>query len=205
MALATPVGDPDYYEFLQISPRAEFATIHRIYRFLAARLHPDNPQTGDVEKFVLLRRAYQTLSDPESRRKYDEQREITRDDSDAKPDPVFAAKEFVDGIDGEANRRLGILAMLYWQRRTDPQHPEVSLHEVEKRMGWPREYLDFTTWYLASKTYITRADNSEFTLTALGVDFIEENYSKIPMLTRLLDSGPRTATSSAVSKSGVTD
>jgi len=30
---------PDYYEFLQISPNAEPATIHRVYRFLASRFH----------------------------------------------------------------------------------------------------------------------------------------------------------------------
>lgn len=42
---------PDYYEFLQISPSAEADTIHRVYRFLAARFHPDNQDNGDAEKF----------------------------------------------------------------------------------------------------------------------------------------------------------
>ena len=37
----------DYYEFLQISPNADQDTIHRVYRFLAARFHPDNPDSGD--------------------------------------------------------------------------------------------------------------------------------------------------------------
>ena len=32
----------DYYEFLQISPHADTETIHRVYRYLAARFHPDN-------------------------------------------------------------------------------------------------------------------------------------------------------------------
>src|SRR6266702_8690906 len=32
----------DYYEFLQISPHADNETIHRVYRYLAGRLHPDN-------------------------------------------------------------------------------------------------------------------------------------------------------------------
>jgi curved DNA-binding protein CbpA len=39
----TPAEAVDYYEFLQISPNADADTIHRVYRFLAARLHPDNP------------------------------------------------------------------------------------------------------------------------------------------------------------------
>ena len=30
-------GATDYYEYLQISPKAEPATIHRVYRFMAAR------------------------------------------------------------------------------------------------------------------------------------------------------------------------
>jgi curved DNA-binding protein len=62
---------PDYYEFLQISPNAEAETIHRVYRFLAARLHPDNPETGDAEKFFLLKQAYDVLSKPALRAEYD--------------------------------------------------------------------------------------------------------------------------------------
>jgi len=33
-------GEIDYYEFLQISPKAEIPTIQRIYKFLASRFHP---------------------------------------------------------------------------------------------------------------------------------------------------------------------
>ncbi len=38
----------DYYEVLELSPAAETETIHRVYRLLAARYHPDNAQTGDT-------------------------------------------------------------------------------------------------------------------------------------------------------------
>ena len=62
---------PDYYEFLQISPNAEPATISRVYRFLAGRFHPDIPGTGDAEKFVLLKQAYDVLSNPKRRAEYD--------------------------------------------------------------------------------------------------------------------------------------
>ena len=53
----------DYYEFLQISPNADLETIHRVYRFLAARLHPDNPGSGDSEQFRLLKAAHDVLSE----------------------------------------------------------------------------------------------------------------------------------------------
>jgi hypothetical protein len=54
----------DHYEFLQISPNAQPETIQRVYRFLAARFHPDNAHTGDPEKFLLLNQAFEVLSIP---------------------------------------------------------------------------------------------------------------------------------------------
>ena len=55
---------PDYYEFLEISPQATQETIHRVYRYLAARYHPDSAGTGNLEKFAQLTSAYKVLSDP---------------------------------------------------------------------------------------------------------------------------------------------
>jgi DnaJ-like protein/PilZ domain-containing protein len=185
-------AEVDFYEFLQISPRAELSTIQRIYRFMASRFHPDNPETGDPEKFFILKRAYEVLSDPDKRAEYD----VSREKHEVRANPIFETSEFVNGIEGEVNRRLGVLSLLYNRRRTNPENPKVSLSELEKRMGWPREYLDFTTWYLKSMNYITREDNSDFALTAVGVDYVESNSVSIPMLHKLLNSGSRTATSS---------
>ena len=67
---------PDYYEFLQISPNAEFDTIHRVHRFLALRFHPDNPETCDTDKFHLLQQAYEVLSDEARRAEYDAARDL---------------------------------------------------------------------------------------------------------------------------------
>jgi curved DNA-binding protein len=175
----------DYYEFLQISPNADPETIHRVYRFLAARYHPDNPATGDPEKFFQLKSAYDVLSDPDQRADYDNgyQREA--------PDrtPLSTTVDFMDRMEGELNRRLAVLAVLYYRRRNNPYAPEVGLAEIEKQMGFPRDYLDFTTWYLLKKGYITKADNSDFTLTAEGVDFVETQRAHIPVLNRMLTSG----------------
>ncbi len=176
---------PNYYEFLQISPNAEPDTIHRVYRFLAARFHPDNPDTGDVEKFALLKQAYDVLSNPARRAEYD-----SASDKDAPElEPLSNSIDFMDTMEGELNRRLAVLALLYFQRRTNPYFPEVSLMDVEARMGFPRDYLEFTSWYLLKKGYITRADNSAFTLTADGVDFVETQRAQIPILNKMLTSG----------------
>jgi curved DNA-binding protein CbpA len=176
---------PDYYEFLQISPNAEPATIQRVYRFLAARFHPDNPEVGDPEKFILLRQAYDVLSDADRRAQYD----ATYKKKPPETVPLSTAIDFMDNFDGELNRRLAVLALLYIQRRTNPYMPEVSLNDVEVRMGFPRDYLHFTMWYLRSKNYITQTDSAEFTLTVAGVDFVESNRANIPVLNKLLAGG----------------
>src|SRR5579862_3281717 len=109
----------DYYEFLQISPNAEPDTIHRVYRYLAVRLHPDNPETGDAEKFFVLKQAYDVLSDPKRRADYDA---ACKKDGPP-PVPLSTTIDFMDDIEGELNRRLGLLALLYIQRRTNPYSP----------------------------------------------------------------------------------
>ena len=177
----------DFYELLQISPGAEPQTIHRVYHMMAARFHPDNAETGSLEKFLALKRAYEVLSDSVRRAEYD----ASRESQQAGPMPVFELKDFVEGIEGEANRRLGVLSLLYNKRRMNQDHPGVSVLELEKRMNFPREHLSFTLWYLRSKGYISPEDNSDFTLTALGADYVEENWPSNPILQRLITgSGP---------------
>ena len=170
----------NYYELLQISPSAQPETIHRVYRFLASRFHPDNGETGNVEKFFLLTQAYEVLSDPQRRAAYD----ISLQESSS--EPLCTWIDFMDSIQGELNRRLAVLAVLYSQRRSNPNAPELTFRDIEKQLGFPRDYLEFTAWYLRTKGYITRADNAAFTITAEGVDFVEAQRVKMPLLDRLL-------------------
>ena len=181
------MGTPavDYYEFLQISPNADAETVHRVYRFLAARLHPDNNETGHEENFRLLKAAYDVLADPRRRSEYDAARARTQ----APPEPLATTIDFMDALEGELNRRLAVLAVLYYRRRTNPTYPEVPLSEIEERMGFPRDYLDFTLWYLQKKGYVTKADNAQYTLSVEGVDFVETQRGNIPTLHKLLTSG----------------
>lgn len=181
----------DYYELLQISALANPETIRRMYRFWAARYHPDNPETGNNDMFYRLRTAYEVLSDPGRRAEYDATR---RQLAQTSTPPVSSMIDFVDEVEGETNRRLALLAMLYSQRRADPRHPEISLRNLEGILGCPRELLDFTSWYLVQKGYVARADNSDFTITVGGVDYVESQRANLPILNRLLTSGvPRVA------------
>src|SRR5262245_50502046 len=61
----------DYYEILEISPNANAGTIDRMFRYHAQLYHPDNPETGNRERFDEIVEAYETLKDPVQRAQYD--------------------------------------------------------------------------------------------------------------------------------------
>ncbi len=175
----------DYYEVLQLSQKADMETIHRVYRIMAARFHPDNPDSGNPDRFMLLSEAYKVLSDPARRAEYDQLRGSARH----RPLALFQARAFVDEKEGEVNRRLGVLCLLYAQRRRAPDHPAIALMELEEMMSIPREYLEFTLWYLKQKKYVEMDQGADYSLTATGVDFVEEHTMAKDILLRLLTSG----------------
>jgi curved DNA-binding protein CbpA len=181
--LRLPLVDAiDFYEVLQVSQNAEAETIHRVYRIMAARFHPDNPQTGDAERFLLLNDAYEALSDPEKRALYDAARRV----SECQALPTFELREFVDGIEGEQNRRLGVLCLLYNRRRSDMEHPGLSLLDLERLMSFPREYIAFTVWYLRDSGFVQMGEYSDYVLTAAGADHVETNSPRNAVFHKLL-------------------
>jgi curved DNA-binding protein CbpA len=69
----------------------------------------------------LLTRAYSVLSSPERRAEYD----ATRKNGADSPTPLSSTIDFMDSVKGELNRRLAMLAILYFQRRSNPYSPEL--------------------------------------------------------------------------------
>ncbi len=63
----------DFYELLGVSRNADADTLKRSYRRLARQYHPDiNKEAGAEERFKEIGRAYEVLSDPEKRARYDQ-------------------------------------------------------------------------------------------------------------------------------------
>lgn len=184
---------PDYYEVLQISPNADPDMIHRVYRLLAQRYHPDNTETGDEAAFRQIMDAYKTLSDPEKRAAYDVNLHTYRQ----MRWKIFDQKLALNSKMAEKSKRRGILDLLYNARRQQPATPTMTLHELEDLLGCPREHLEFSLWYLKENALIARADNGRVMITAKGVDWAEAEEAERIREDRLLQaaSTERTAAS----------
>jgi curved DNA-binding protein len=175
-----PSAFVDYYESLQISPSAEPDTVHRVYRILAQRYHPDNSQTGSVEAFRAITEAYEILSDPQRRAAYDVQhREIRR-----LTWKIFDQSNSTQGVEAERRKRQGILALLYRKRVCQPDLPGMTLKDFEDLLGVPKEHLEFALWYLKENQCLHRTDNGRHSITLKGVDMAETmNAERRDMLT----------------------
>jgi hypothetical protein len=186
-ATASTEAVPDYYELLQISPNADPDMIHRVYRLLAQRYHPDNTTTGDEKAFRAITDAYKVLSEPEKRAAYDVNLHAYRQLRWR----IFDQRQAAVGKVAEKSKRRGILDLLYTKRCSEPEKPTMNLHELEDLLGCPREHLEFSLWYLKENGLVTRMDNGRFAVTAKGVDWAEqEEAAERLRADRLLTAAP---------------
>jgi curved DNA-binding protein len=162
----------DYYELLQLSPNADLETIQRVFRILAARVHPDNLETGNADLFRQVHEAYKTLSDPALRAAYDAQYQQQK----KLRWKIFEQPGSAHGMHAERAKRQGILSLLYRKRVASPEHPGVSILEIEDLLGVPREHLDFSLWFLRESGFVSRTDQGRLSITLRGVVEAEEAY-----------------------------
>jgi len=62
----------NYYEYLGLTSSAGPAEIKKAYRVLLLKLHPDkNKEPGAIDKFLILQKSYEILTNEETKKEYD--------------------------------------------------------------------------------------------------------------------------------------
>ena len=155
----------DYYEILEISPRANSETIERMFRYFAQRYHPDNPQTGDRSRFDVILEAHNTLKDPVRRAQYDIKFQIQSS----------ARLKLVDEVNGtkiwqDSDLQNKLLSLLYAKCRQNVRDPGIDNLELERLTRCPAEHLEFHLWYLREKGWIRRTESGTVAITVEGID-----------------------------------
>ena len=167
----------DYYETLRLGPGADQDSIERVFRTLAERLQPENRsqaeqrEAGGLEAYLRLKEAYETLSDPLRRSKYDSIRNYAR----AEKRFWLRRREFFEGAKGNQNRRLAVLCLLYRQRIATWESPVLGVPDLEQLTGCTREELASALWYLCEKNYAKMGEFTEYSITAEGFDVVESS------------------------------
>lgn len=166
----TPSPVPDYYELLQVSPRADRDTIERVFRLLAKRHHPDNPEGGDADRFTALLEAFRVLSEPESRARYDVRHEA---ELQARWRVFGTGAHDIDPASDRLMQRA-ILSILYRACREDPDHPGLGMVKLEHLLGCAQEQIKYHLWYLKERGWIRRTESGTLAITVAGVDEVME-------------------------------
>jgi curved DNA-binding protein len=161
---------PDYYENLQVSPRADRETIERVFRHLAKRYHPDNRDSGNNDMFNRIVEAYRVLTDPEQRARYDVAYERVK----SAQWRIFDQETTRSEITADVRIRNAILALLYVARRNDCANPAIGAVQLERTLDCPESLMAFHIWYLREQGLIKRDESGGFSIMAAGVDRVLE-------------------------------
>jgi len=135
------VDTTKFYKLLEVEKGANENEIKKAYRKLAVKHHPD--KGGDPEKFKEITRAYEVLSDPEKRSKYDRFGEDGVDGEGGGGDP----SDIFDAFFGGGGRRGGGGGGRRRQKTKDVVQPlKVTLEQLyqgaTKKMAITRQVID---------------------------------------------------------------
>jgi hypothetical protein len=191
----------DYYADLQINTNADFETVERIFRLLAKRYHPDNDQTGDSDRFNLVSKAFEILSDPEKRAAYDAEYE----NKTVKAFRSVPRAAPASGFANDQKIRDAILSIMYIARRQNVADGGVGAWRLEQLLEWPEKELEFHIWYLKEKSWIQLTDTGGYTITATGVDAVEQSDLVLSPNKLLPEKTPATEQTETSGETGETE
>lgn len=158
----------DHYVVLGVDARAGSEAIQAAYTKLAQKYHPDNPETGDFDKFEALNLAYEVLSDPELRRQFDKLKGL-----DQEAGVKFSGAPFFEDLMRGMDLRTALLCILLDRRRNRPFAPSLSMRQLETMLEATSEDLNFALWYLKQRGLVMMDDKSSLQITVEGLDLLE--------------------------------
>lgn len=117
----------DYYKELCVEVNASPEEIKKAYRKLSLKYHPDK-QGGDPDKFKKINEAYQVLSNPQTRKQYDNQ---------GQPQFVNISRSGFSGVHMNTNGiPEEILQMFFNQQRTQKPRPIVKVLTITMEQAY---------------------------------------------------------------------
>lgn len=156
----------DWYELLEVSPKASRETIECVFAFRSDRCRNGPNKTMDTRGLAQLAKAHRILADAESRAEYDHEY------AEHQKQLRELVQETTRISDDSADRQR-LLSLFYAQRRRDRRQPGIGNSTVESLMSMQADLLDFHIWYFREKGWIEREESGLLAITALGVDQIE--------------------------------
>lgn len=158
----------DHYAILNIDPKASSETLQNAYAKLAQKYHPDNPETGDFQKFEAINLAYEVLSDPDLRREFNKLKGL-----DQELAAKFSGAAFFEELGRGVDLRMALLCLLYDRRRNRPFTPSLSMRQLENMLETSSDELNFALWYLKQRNLAMMDDKSSLQITVEGLDLVE--------------------------------
>ena len=75
----------------------------------------------------------------------------------------------------------GILSLLYAARRKDPEFGGVGALDLERKLGVPREHLEFPIWYLKKSGWAETLQSGQLAITVAGIDELVTRETTAPV------------------------
>ncbi|CAH0554830.1 unnamed protein product [Brassicogethes aeneus] len=193
------LGNP--YQILGVHRRATSQEIRKAYKQLAKEWHPDKNTDEDAEnRFVEIKQAYELLSDPERRKRFDD-KGITEDDFYRKPEyPSFHTttplEEFFTQQGSHFNFQDNDITFFHKLSITTRQYDKIIVPKSEKTPHLIFFYTDWCFTCLQTAPYCRKLVDH---LEPLGISFVtvhagrEQNLGRrlsihtLPCLVLLLD------------------
>ena len=160
----------DHYVVLGVEPTVDSEAIQLAYARLAQEFHPNNPETGDREKFDAVNLAYEVLSEPALRGEFDRLKGIAKETV-----PKFSGRPFFAALGDGSGLRAALLCVLYDRRKQKPFTPSLSVRHVENIVAATQEQMTLALWYLKERQWVSSDDKSSLQITVSGIDYLEQN------------------------------